>query len=97
MKRQYTICTEHFIVIKDENNGSCPQCNGDRNLIEVAAIQDMQQHLWCPIHGDNRFINRGRGWRAYGGMCGAVSGYGDVCDIKVEMVFPWKENYGNQQ
>lgn len=33
--RSWVLCTEHLIIIRDEDHGSCPQCNGDRNLIVV--------------------------------------------------------------
>jgi hypothetical protein len=33
--RSWLLCTEHLVIIHDDHHGSCPQCNGDRNLIVV--------------------------------------------------------------
>lgn len=33
--REWTFCTEHLKAVE---GGSCPECNGDRNLIQVAPV-----------------------------------------------------------
>jgi|ERR1700722_20288268 len=89
MKRQYTICTEHSFVIRKEDKGSCPRCNGDRNLIEVVAADDLKEEFSCSIHGVNTAIVR---LDLTPLKCGAVSGYGDVCKEPLEIVLPWEDN-----
>lgn len=37
----WIICTEHDRIIKEKDCGSCPECNGDRNLLHVAPINTM--------------------------------------------------------
>lgn len=90
MKRQYTICTEHLIIIKDEDKGSCSQCNGDHNLIGVAAIRDLKEEYKCPKHGfDITTCEDEKGGIFY---CAAETGYDKRCMKVLEVVPPWKEN-----
>jgi len=35
--RSWVLCTDHLLIIKEEDHGSCPMCNGDRNLIVVVS------------------------------------------------------------
>ena len=94
MKRQYTICTEHLIIIKDEDKGSCSQCNGDRNLIGVVAIADLKEEYLCQEHGYNKdtsFWNND----SYGDIrrCGClVNDFGKHCAKVVEIGIPWRDN-----
>lgn len=37
---EWTLCTEHEIIVR---GGSCPHCNGDRNLIQVCPSDQLDE------------------------------------------------------
>ena len=101
MKRQYTICTEHLIIIKDEDKGSCPQCNGDRNLIGVAAVADLKEEYLCQECGygvSTTFWNGGAYEDAIRRCATHIQdgrrdfSFSKYCGKVVEIVVPWKDN-----
>lgn len=46
MSESYTICTEHRYIVGDNDHGSCPQCNGDRNLIVFVRADQAEARIW---------------------------------------------------
>ena len=40
--KQWTLCVEHLRVIVESDHGSCPECNGDRNLYQVQTVRSVE-------------------------------------------------------
>ena len=39
---EWTICKEHLRVIRWEERGACPDCGGDRNLVRVISMDEVE-------------------------------------------------------
>ena len=43
---EFTICEQHHRIITDIDHGSCPLCNGDRNIVTYVRKDDAGNVLW---------------------------------------------------
>lgn len=100
MKRQYSLCTEHLIVTREEDEGKCPQCKSDDHILTVVAAKDLKPEYKCSMPGHvatpQRPVVMMKTKHAgfvcsYINMAPANGIYDPMCGLQLCRTIPWED------